>query len=137
MKVILSQTGQEILVDDKDYLLLKQFKWQVTSGYALSWMFGKFQYMHVYLCPHKKGEVTDHRDRNKLNNQRNNLRAVTKSKDRINRGIFKNCELKQTGVRQRKDSGSYSATFKGIHLGTFRTFKEAKKIYESVKSYFI
>lgn len=133
MRIIKSQTGQDILVDDKDYFKYSFYKWQVTSGYALSWINGKFRYLHVMICPHDKGQVTDHRDRNKLNNQRNNLRAVVKSIDMLNRGIFKNNELRQTGVRKRKDSGKYTATLASKHLGTFQTFQEARIAYQEAK----
>lgn len=133
MKILLSQTGDKILLDDKDWLLLSNFKWQTTTGYAQGRVFGKVVYMHVYLCPHLKDQVTDHKDRNKLNNQKNNLRAVSLSVDCYNRGIFKNNKLGITGIRFRKDTKKFTAQFsinkKPFHLGSFKTLVEAKRAY--------
>lgn len=125
------------MVSEEDFEKYSKYKWQTTSGYALSWVEGRFQYMHVMICPHKKGQVTDHKDRNRLNNQRDNLRAVDLSLDRLNRGIFSSNELKTTGVRFRKDTGKYTAQislFKKIfHLGSFDNLADAKNAYEKMK----
>lgn len=80
MKTIPLTQGQVALVDDADYEAVSQFKWYFNKGYAARNILkpdGKrsIQYLHRFLMP-GVAEV-DHRDGNKLNDQRENLRSVT------------------------------------------------------------
>lgn len=73
------------LVDDEDFDWLNQFKWCITShGYAGKGFGYESIYMHTMIIKAPKGMMTDHINRNRLDNQRINLRIVTRSQNRIN-----------------------------------------------------
>lgn len=79
---ILHVCGREVLVDDEDYDKLVCLTWNITeNGYVRH--SDKFL-LHHLLLPKVRGVVVDHIDRNKLNNQKDNLRYVDYSTNRIN-----------------------------------------------------
>lgn len=67
-----------ILVSDEDFDYLKNFTWHLVCGYAQAYIKGKTYKAHRIICSAKDGEIVDHIDRNKLNNQRENLRIASK-----------------------------------------------------------
>lgn len=75
-----------ILVEDEDYEWLNSYKWSIRKQhgnmYAESWALGS---MHRAIMKTPKGMVTDHKDRNGLNNLRDNLRICTHSENSQNR----------------------------------------------------
>lgn len=80
MKTIPLTQGQVALVDDADYTAVSQFKWCFHKGYAcrnIRKPGGKWatQYLHQFLMP-GVSEI-DHRDGNRLNDQRENIRPAT------------------------------------------------------------
>jgi len=77
-----SPTITEVMVDDEDYVSLSKLSWNITQGGYVRYSC-KFL-MHHVLLPKKEGFIVDHIDRNKLNNQRSNLRYVTYSENRTN-----------------------------------------------------
>ena len=79
MKKIPLTQGKFALVDDEDYDALSQKKWYYHScGYAVRDCGGTSEYMHRVILSEVlvKGQLTDHIDGDKLNNQRLNLRAA-------------------------------------------------------------
>lgn len=97
--------GKVALVDDEDFEELNKYKWYVsTKGYAVrnSREGNKriIVYMHIVVF----GDFgADHKDRNKLNNQKDNLRPATRSQNMSNR-IFMNNATGYRGVYNR-DNG--------------------------------
>ena len=95
MKIIQSTNGYNIQVDDCHYEYLNQFNWRVDSwGYAKSGMnMGPVaNYMHRVIAKLEnlpESEIVDHKDRNKLNNQIDNLRPATKSQNCANARVRK------------------------------------------------
>ena len=78
MKTINLTQNKSVVVDDEDFEALSVHKWfYSTVGYACRSVIvdGKNSrvYMHRQLMKPEKGMVIDHIDRNKLNNQKNNL----------------------------------------------------------------
>jgi hypothetical protein len=72
----------EALVSDGDFDRLSKMKWHLAHGYAVHGIYthgigSRQKAMHHYVLPQKPGFVTDHIDRNPLNNQRENLRYAT------------------------------------------------------------
>lgn len=87
--IIELSSGKQSLVDDEDFKWLSQWKWSYhKQGYAFRGEGGRqgrrFVYMHRLILGDPKELMVDHKDRNKLNNQRNNLRLATTSQNGAN-----------------------------------------------------
>ena len=123
------RTGDEMLCDLEDWENLKDFTWTRDKwGYASASINRKRKKFHVEVMGKKNGYVIDHADQNKLNNQKNNLRFVTKSGNAANSKLSKNNTSGIKGVRQAR-SGRWVAAImvnrKQIYLGTYDTIEEA------------
>lgn len=118
------------IVDSKSFDYLNQWKWSYSRiGYAHRKTGPrknqKMIYMHRLIMKPKKGQFVDHKNGNKLDNRRNNLRICTKSDNVRNSKILrKNNTSGYKGVYWRKDKQKWSAAitfnYKTIHLGLFR-----------------
>lgn len=95
------------LVDDGDFEYLSQFKWRLSAGYARHSISNgringkrKFKefYMHKIVNKTPDGMETDHIDRNRLNNQKSNLRACTHAQNQRNHAKRKGAISKYKGV---------------------------------------
>ena len=129
---IVTIKGQHITVDPMDIMTLANYSWYVTSrGYAATRIDGKLVYMHRMLMNPPKGLQVDHKDRNKLNNCRNNLRIVTNQQNHFNRplnsnnssgvnGVYWNCECQKWCVQ-------ITINGKRIHGGLFNDILDATK----------
>ncbi len=78
--------GYVVIVDDEDYEYLIQWKWHYNGGYAKRTdnKEKKSIKMHNQIINPKEGFIIDHRDGNRLNNQRLNLRECTQNKNAKN-----------------------------------------------------
>jgi hypothetical protein len=136
MKRISLTQGKEALVDDQDYLCLKPWTWfYTTSGYAAR---NGPRPKKTAIQMHKviaarmglTGEV-DHRNQNKLDNRRGNLRAATRPQNQWNKGPQKNNTSGAKNVSLDKATGKYAARVKRhgkqIWLGRHATRDAAKK----------
>lgn len=91
MKEIQLTQGKVALVDDEDYERINQFKWYANKNskdvfYACTgiWINGKINIykMHWFI----DGKIwKDHKDRNGLNNQKDNLRQCNNSNNQMNK----------------------------------------------------
>lgn len=88
MKEIRLRNGKDdrvMLVDEDVYEWAEGYNWSANNyGYARRFVDGKFLYLHQELCPVPEGYVVDHINQNKLDNRRENLRAVTRSENKLN-----------------------------------------------------
>ncbi len=74
------------LVDDCDAGWLSKYAWWLKpAGYAFTTIDGKNIYMHRMILDAKPGEITDHINRNRLDNRRVNLRRCTQAQNCVNR----------------------------------------------------
>jgi hypothetical protein len=93
MKKILIKCGCEALVDDDLFERISQYKWRNAHGDAVRDVYHPDRNvfrawgMHNEVLPPKLGFITDHKDGNKLNNQRNNLRYATAGQNNQNVGL--------------------------------------------------
>jgi hypothetical protein len=136
MKQIKVQT-KIALVDDEDFEELNKYKWFLNNtGYAMHqfWKNNKPKHilMHRYILKQfNKGFITDHIDRNPLNNQKSNLRICTQSENVFNSPKKKNNKSGSVGVRLRNDilTPKWEAYIMKDrvkhHLGLFCSFEEA------------
>jgi hypothetical protein len=106
MKRITLTQGKLAPVDNRDYEWLSQYKWRARrfkSGhwYALGWVNGKQVRMHRLIMNTPKGLDVDHDDHKGLNNQRRNLKNVTRSRN------LHNLADKTAGIRFYKPTGRW------------------------------
>lgn len=145
MKQILSTCGKTILIDDSDYTAVSRWKWQVNKrGYVRRTVktpgvgdrTGHTVLLHRFLFSLTTNERhlrLDHRNGNKLDNQRSNLRFATQSQNLQNslsanmkRGQFKGVHQ----VRQRFFA-AISVGGRTVCLGGYPTAIEAARAYNA------
>lgn len=124
-----TSSGEKFFFDIEDFDRLKDICWSITkNGYLLGWDNGKCFTMHRHVLGDKcDGTFVDHKNHNKLDNRKENLRLCTKSENGTNaysekgyRGVYwdkKRCvwlaEVYKKGKR--------------IALGSFNNFDDALK----------
>lgn len=134
MKQIALSKGRFALVDDQDFEFLNQWKWYLSwNGYALrrEYVDGKTAYirMHRLINNTPEGMITDHINRNKLDNRRNNLRTVDKSINGLNTGLRSTNKSGYKGVYWESWSAKWRAeikiNYKKKTLGRYTSIKDA------------
>jgi hypothetical protein len=148
-EIPLGKSGKVALVDDADFDRVKMFNWQQKKGAT-----GKNFYayrtsskleraagagtriaMHNFIMGEPPAGTTwDHRDRDGLNNQRENLRPATPSQQCRNRPTAG--EVGYRGVE--RSATRWKATFRAIiaingvaqFLGTFNSAEGAARAYD-------
>ena len=110
-------SGRATLVDEADYEAARQIAWlysdSPSGGYAAFFdRAGKKIYLHAWLA----GPGVDHRDGNRLDNRRQNLRRASQQQNIRN-------------ARKRKDGTS---RFKGVHLDKRNAARGYRKIWVAV-----
>lgn len=145
MKFIpMSNTKKLAIVDDEYYEELSRYKWQENNwGYAkrATTAGGKnvgFN-MHHAVLPKIDGMQVDHKNRNTLDNRKENLRYCTASQNKANSKLYKNNTTGFKGVYMHKDERSsknrkFQARIKihgkYVNLGFYYTAKEAARAYD-------
>lgn len=129
MKKIKLTQGKYALVDNEDYEWLSQWKWHVNKGYAKRGVYnGKNMskiLMHREIAKTPIGLVTDHINRNRLDNRRKNLRVVTVAQNNTN--------LMGRGYYWHKTSKRWKAQISvnsvRRRLGSFQSERKARMAY--------
>ena len=116
-KLISLTQGKFAIVDDADYEWLNQWKWGISStGYAKRGIRkGKKTitiFLHRLLAKTPKGKFTDHINRNRLDNRRENLRVCTTFESNQNRGF----------------NSSNTSGYKGVFLGSYSKLKKKWRV---------
>lgn len=138
-QISLANTGKVALVDEYDFYHLSQFSWslieQGQNSYAKTEINRTTVYMHqLILVSPSKDFFPDHIDGNGLNNQRVNLRLVTRSQNQWNRSkTDSNVTSQYKGVYYAKDRQKWRAQINANGerklLGQFKTEVSAAKAY--------
>jgi len=135
------------MVDDEDYSRLSKFSWwyddHPSNGYAVREIQlssnprrRKKIRMHQDILNIPSGMVADHIDFNKLNNQKSNLRAVSKQINNAHRQLRKDNTTGLEGVtlRKYKTNNRFRAQVgfngKRIYLGEYATPEKAYEVYK-------
>lgn len=127
--------GQNAIVDTEDYEWLNQSNWYAQwnrlteSFYAQSNIKDIKIIMHRLLLGCGHGEQGDHKNRNSLDNRKQNLRKCTNSQNKANTRRIKTGKSGFIGVTRckRKWKARIGINRKSINLGYFRTPEEAAK----------
>lgn len=129
--------GRLALVDDSDYKRVSRFKWHAVrlgkSIYAARRVPNhRREFLHNFVLRHRR--KVDHRNRDGLDNQKNNLRECTHAQNLRNRGVW-NHSSKFKGVSWNRSSSKWTAyisngSSKKVHLGYFSSEREAAKAYD-------
>jgi hypothetical protein len=122
------------LIDKDDVEKVKDLKWRLFDGYVVSSSItGHTTYLHRYITDYDDDLFVDHKDIDKLNNKKSNLRPCTQSENNMNTKKRSSNKSGYKGVVQDKKTGRYKA-YIGINkrtraLGTFDTAEEAHLAY--------
>jgi hypothetical protein len=109
IKQIPLDDGFYAYVDAADYEWLSRWAWHLHGGYAVRHEKGKRIYIHRAIMKPHQGMVVDHKNRNKLDNTRENLLVCTQQENYHNRS-------KQNGALSRFRQSENSAESAGIRL---------------------
>jgi hypothetical protein len=134
--------GGVALVDDEDYDRLSLYRWHqggagyVESSYRMDGRTTTVR-MHRLVTGAAAGQEVDHKNRDKLDNRRNNLRIVTSTVNKWNMQRNTPNQTGHHGVERRPTSGRFTAQIiangQRIWLGTFDTPEEAAHVYETAR----
>lgn len=113
MKLIKLTRGKFAQVDDADFEWLNQFKWYYHTGYARGCVGkNKIIYMHRFILNAPDGMRSDHKDLDKLNNQRYNIRLCTVQQNNMNTEKRSGFTSKYKGVSWAKRRDKWQAQIK-------------------------
>lgn len=112
----------EAIIDQEEYVKISGYKWyhRTTDGYVATNMNKKTIFLHNVIMGFK---WVDHKDGNKLDNRKSNLRGCNRSQNQFNRKLNKNNTSGHKGVywnkRCRKWCAYISINKKRKTLGYF------------------
>jgi hypothetical protein len=144
MKRIELTQNKYAIVDEEDFEYLSQWKWYVSkTGYAhrntkRSGGGQKTIRMHRQIVGAEPGEVVDHINHDILDNRRSNLRKCTNRQNQYNSRVRPSNKLGIKGIHifSNREYPVWSrfhvqiqVNRNKIHLGYFRTIREAVDIY--------
>ena len=122
-KILVYKNDNEIILDLSDRWIVDMFTIHIgLRGYATVSKNKKQIYVHHLVLGKKEGFVTDHINRNKLDNRKENLRFITRAennRNRMSRGYWYDDKRNNFYTYGRLDS-------KRIFLGRFDTEDDAK-----------
>lgn len=137
--VKLRNSDKIMMCDEDDWEEFKVFGWyEGKNGYATCRANKKLHYFHLLVMQrHNKYQsdlrlrIVDHKDNDRLNNCKSNLRITTQQVNVINSRMKSNNKSGYTGVFKRKDTGKWQAKIfcsgKQIFLGCFNSYEDAVK----------
>lgn len=160
MKIILLKRGLKAKIDDEDYNLINNFKWNISLApsnkiYAITTQkefppstkfilrvkhYKDREYRYKLVFMHwlilgfiPKNKEVDHINGNGLDNRRENLRIVTHHQNMMNKKIYKNNKVGVKGIVKYGNKYRARITLNGkkIHLGMFNNLKQAKIAYQN------
>lgn len=136
MKEIKTVCGRvAVLIDDEDYERVLRLKWYLTKDnqiYHRYSVHGKNKYLAISKFILNTEQCVDHKDRNPLNNQKENLRKATQSQNSSNR-VFNSPNKKSRFRGVVKSRNKWKVEFadngKKIVVGYFENENAAALVY--------
>lgn len=132
------------LVDDEDYEWLAVYRWRIhkkQAPYAVMKIKKELVFMHHLISPPPDGLEVDHKNRNGLDNRRENLRHASRSQNACNRKAWGRSRMKGVywaswGPSGRKWRAKLTFEGRSIHLGYFDSDQDAGRAYDKAASYY-
>lgn len=122
-------------VDAADCEWLSRWQWSLVGQYAARTEKGKVILMHREILRPSKGKIIDQKNRNKLDNTRDNLRVCTHAQNAYNRPKRKGSASRFKGVgRRKKGNKVYACVYcRGdqFHLGVFEDELDAARVHDA------
>lgn len=139
MKTIPLTQGFAARIDDADYERVSQYKWRVRrkNAHTMYAVTGRGIRMHRFILGITDPTVqVDHRDRDGLNNQRENLRKCINGENQANKLKQHGTYTSQfKGVCWHKVSSAWRACItirrKHVYLGLFENEADAARAYDA------
>lgn len=143
-KIPLSKYGRKnkgkyfALIDDEDFEAINKIDWCCTGhygvcDYAHARIKGKLISMHRYILKSDKGEYTDHKNRNGLDNRKENLRICSQSQNQYNRKKQVNNTSGFKGISWHKKSKKWQVNLripgKQLYFGLYSNKEKALEVY--------
>lgn len=132
--------GKSALIDDDDWEEISKYTWYFNNtGYAVR-VFRKDgkQYgvlMHRQILSLPPRFHTDHKNGNRIDNRKENIRPCNRSQNLCNQKLHSNNSSGIKGVRFHKTIKQWDARIqvqrKPIHLGYYATIEEARAAYDA------
>lgn len=131
--IYLSRSNKFAIIDKEYVEKVQDYTWRVAKGYAATFVNRKIIYMHHFIVGKVEGKEVDHKNRNRLDNRKCNLRHLTHLGNMQNVDVQKKSN---TGVRY--ISKLYNNTYRVVvpynrkkySVGTFKTIEQAKQKLE-------
>lgn len=140
MKKIKLTQGKYAIINDSDFDLVNKYKW-IFTGYACAnakkGRGNNVIRMHRLITNVSRGEIVDHKNGNKIDNRKSNLRICSMGENKMNQNIYKNNTSGFKGVHLRNDprtkikkwQARISFNNNRISIGYFTTAVEAAFAY--------
>lgn len=138
MKYINLNHNKQTFVDDEDYEYLNQWKWSYhKDGYAIRTEYNKNGQVHIamhrLIMKAPRNKQVDHKNGNRLDNRKENLRICNQTQNQHNRNINRNNVTGYMGV-SKKQGYPYLATIrhksKTLFIGYFKEVRHAAMAYD-------
>lgn len=129
-------------IDLDDLEKVKKITWCSNgNGYFVGTIKNKKIYLHRYIMDCPDGMDVDHKNHNKFDNRKSNLRIVNRSQNMMNKSKRSDNTSGVTGVRFNKDINKWTATInenkKYHYLGSFDNIEDAIQArIDAEKKYF-
>lgn len=128
-------TNHEFYIDIEDYNKIKDLCWSENDQhYIISWTLNRKKAVRLHrfiLGLTSEDELVDHKNNNRYDNRKENLRLANKQLNGINRDANKNNLLGVKGISLSKSGKKYEAKImidgKNIFIGSYSTLEKAQK----------
>ena len=121
------------MIDAEDLDKVSKYCWcENDQGYIRSNIGDRtYVLLHRFVLNINDKRIIDHKNRNKKDNRKTNLRITNKQQNAINCGVYRNNTTGVKGVRKSKNGERYVSYIgkddRIIHIGTYDTLEEARQ----------